>query len=379
MSEVFLSGNPMDLGHVPERARPHVSPDAPLQNRMRFAGGALPLAPEDLFKVLLFLSQDPDDAVRKRAVESLLGMPTDLILPTLQVAVNQDVLDAAARVFRKVDPVASVIALNSHIADDTLRWLAGTANMAVCDVIGRNQVRALRYPAIVEALWLNPKAGQGVVQGILELAVREGLPLEHIAGFREMKAILAGEERDGTDEEKGLSDVEFALAMAWATASYEKEHGTTNSAKAGEPEVEERSKNMQAMIQKMSVSQKVRLAMVGDANVRNQLIRDPKKIVALAVLKSPRITEGEVTKFAGLKSLPEDLMTTMCRNRNWTKDYATRRALVFNPKTPITFAMTFLRTLSAKDVKDASGSREVSQTIQRTAKRMISDSQNKGH
>ena len=378
MSVEFVSGSPMDVQHVPERARPHVSPDAPLANRTRFAGGALPLAPEDLLKVLLFLSQDPDDGVRKRATESLNGMPADLVLPTVRATTAPDVLDAAARVFRKNDDVAREIALNPQIADDSLRWLAGTAGMSVCEVIGRNQVRALRYPSIVEALWLNPKAGQGVVQGLLELAVRQALPLEHIAGFREMKAILAGEERDGTDDEKGLSDTEFALAMAWATASYEKEHGSTK-ADAAEPEAEQKSKNLQALILKMSVSQKVRLAMVGDANVRNLLIRDPKKIVSLAVLKSPRITEGEVTKFAGVKTLPEDLLTTMCRNRNWTKDYATRRALVFNPKTPIVFSMTFLRSLSAKDVKDASASREVSQTIQRTAKRMMTEAQNKGH
>ena len=123
----------------------------------------------------------------------------------------------------------------------------------------------------------------------------------------------------------------------------------------------------------MSVSQKVRLAMVGDANVRKVLIRDPKKLVALAVLRSPRITEGEVTTFASNKTLSDELLTTICRNRNWVKDYATRKALVFNPKTPISFSMTFLRQLSPKDLKDASSSRDVSQTVARTAKRMLDD------
>lgn len=366
----FQSGTPMDIKSVPERMRQFVQSAAPLGARMRAAGGLLPIPPDELVPVLLFLSLDPEEAVRKKAAESLQSMPHDLVKSALGQVAAPDVLDAAGRVFRKDDEIARDIALNAHTADDTVRWLAGTASASVCEAIGRNQVRALRYPAIIEALWLNPKTAQGVVQNLLELGVRDNLPLEHIAGFREIKAILAGEEKDD-EPEKGLSDMEFAMAMAWATQSHEREHGSTQAAETTEDSA--LGKNMQALILKMSVSQKVRLAMVGDANVRKILIRDPKKLVALAVLKSPRVTEGEVTAFAANKALPEELLTTICRNRNWCKDYATRRALVFNPKTPLSFSMTFLRSLSGKDLKDVSSSREVNQTISRTAKRMMAE------
>ena len=303
-------------------------------------------------------------------------MPPDLVHPVLTQLRSAAALDAAARVSHKHDRVARELAMHNTIADDTVRWLAGTASAEVCEAIGRNQVRALRSPAIIEALWLNPRAAQGVVQNLLELGVRQNLPLEHISGFREMKAILSGEDADAPHE-KGLNDNEFALAMAWATQSYEREHGATSAALTPEEAKTEDDKTstLQSLITKMSVSQKVRLAMVGDANVRKLLIRDPKKLVALAVLRSPRVTEGEITNFAANKTLSEELLTTICRNRNWVKDYATRKALVFNPKTPLAFSMTFLRQLSPKDLKDASGSRDVNQTIARTAKRMISERQ----
>ncbi len=378
MSEIkpYISGTAMAITELPERMQPFLAATSPVATRLRAAGGALPLTPDQLVPVLLFLSQDEDEMVRKKAATALQEMPPDLVHPVLTHLRSAAALDAAARVFHKHDRVARELAMHNTIADDTVRWLAGTASAEVCEAIGRNQVRALRSPAIIEALWLNPRAAQGVVQNLLELGVRQNLPLEHISGFREMKAILSGEDADAPHE-KGLNDNEFALAMAWATQSYEREHGSTTQALTPEEAKTEDDKTstLQSLITKMSVSQKVRLAMVGDANVRKLLIRDPKKLVALAVLRSPRVTEGEITNFAANKTLSEELLTTICRNRNWVKDYATRKALVFNPKTPLAFSMTFLRQLSPKDLKDASGSRDVNQTVARTAKRMISERQ----
>jgi hypothetical protein len=373
-AKTYISGTAMAITEMPERLQPFLQPTSPVATRLRAAGGTLPLSPDQLVPMLLFLTQDADEMVRKRAVTSLVEMPGDLVHPVLRQLKSQAALDAAVRTFRKNDEIAQELAINPMTADDTVRWLAGAGSAHICEVIGRNHVRALRTPAIVEALWLNPRAAQGVVQALLELAVRADLPLEHIAGFREMKAILSGEEPEA-EHEKGLSDSEFALAMAWATQSYEREHGSTVAAVAEGKTEDDKTSTLQTLIMKMSVSQKVRLAMVGDANVRKLLIRDPKKLVALAVLRSPRITEGEVTTFAGNKTLSEELLTTICRNRNWVKDYATRKALVFNPKTPLTFSMTFLRQLSPKDLKDASGSRDVNQTVARTAKRMIAEKQ----
>lgn len=375
MSEqlTYVSGTPMLITELPQRIQGYLTPESPVATRLRAAAGTLPLPPDQLVAVLLFLSHDGDEMVRKKAGGALLEMPIELMQSSLAHLNSSAALDAAVRVFRKHDGLAGELAGNPKTSDDTIRWLAGTASASVCEAIGRNHVRALRSPAIVEALWLNPRASQGLVQGLLELAVRQNLPLEHIAGFREIKAILSGEEKD-TDSEKGLSDTEFALAMAWATQSYEREHGSTSQANGDQGKTEDdKASTLQTLISKMSVSQKVRLAMVGDANVRKLLIRDPKKLVAIAVLRSPRISEGEVTNFAANKSLSEELLTIICRNRNWVKDYATRKALVFNPKTPLNFSMTFLRQLHPKDLKDASGSRDVNQTIARTAKRMIAE------
>jgi len=362
MSTAYVSGTPIESAVIHPSLQPLVARAGAVPTRLRVAKALLPAPPDALIPALLFLTQDPEAQVKAAARDSLTTMPADVLVPVLIELADPSLLDAAARVLHKVDEAGRRVALNPNTSDDTMRWLAGVANGSVCDAIGQNQVRALRYPAIIEAIYLNPRASQGVTQGLLELAVRSQLALDHMPGFKETKALLLGEEVD--DGGTGLSDMEFASALLMASGQGEEQA-------ADAPPDEKKTASLQALILKMSVAQKVRLAMVGDAGVRKLLIRDPKKMVAFAVLKSPRVTEGEVTAFAANKALADDLIAMICRNRSWTKDYATRKNLVFNPKTPITFSMSFLRTLTQKDVKDCAMSRDVNQNIARAAKRML--------
>ena len=365
----YVSGTRADAEVVQGPLRNLVQPEAQLAARTRVAKALLPAPPEQLIPALLFLTWDADAQVRATAKESLNQLPRDLIQPILKDLKEEALLDAAARALAKQSDLAVEIALNHHVADDTLRWLGSAGDMHTCEVIARNQVRTLRHPAIIEAVYLNPLAPQGLVAGLIEYAVRSGLNLEHLPGFRETRALLLGEEPD--DSGPGLSDAEFASAMLMASGQGELAAQLLIKAGIDPANEEARSHNLTALISKMSVAQKVRLAMVGDAATRKILIRDPKKMVALAVLKSPRLTEGEVTLFAANKALSEDLLSIIGRNRQWTKDYATKKALVFNPKTPLALSMQFLRHLTAKDLKDCSSSRDVNGNVSRAAKRMI--------
>lgn len=367
--QAYVSGTPAPIEVIEGPLRNLVQPTAQLAARSRVAKALLPAPPEQLVPALLFLTWDAEAEVKAAAKESLTQLPKDLLLPIVKGLKHPALLDAAARALMRSGDVAVEVALNSHTADDTVRWLASAGDMRTCDVIARNQVRAQRHPAILEAIYLNPLAPQGVVAGLMEFAVRAGLNLDHLPGFRETRALLLGE--DAEEGPSGLSDLEFASAML--IASGQGELAALVMAKAGiDPNNEEaKTHNLTALIAKMSVSQKVRLASVGDAATRKILIRDPKKLVAFAVLKSPRLTENEVTAFAGNKAIAEDILGMIGRNRQWTKDYATKKALVFNPKTPLALSMQFLRHLTPKDLKDCSISRDVNGNIARAAKRMI--------
>ena len=358
-----------------EAHRPLVDAARPAPIRLRVAKGLLPATIEDLLPTVAFLTHAPEPEIAEAARETLRTMPENEVVGIARGKLHAAVLDTMAHVLPGPHPAQVEITVNRFTADATLIYLAGAGDGRVCDQIARNSVRCLGEPAIIEALYFNPKAPSGQLHNLIEFAVREGLDLDHIPGYAETRAAILGE-RGAEDDGKGLSDIEFLTAMAMAVGKEglsreEQERLELGEDLLAQAEDEHDTTSLQSLILRMSVSQKIRLSLVGDANARKLLIRDPKKMVALAVLKSPRLTDGEVRMFAQNKALAEEILTQICRNRTWTRDYGIRKALVLNPKTPMPLAMGFLRTLVAKDIKEVSKSRDVSGVVARAAKRIL--------
>jgi len=59
-------------------------------------------------------------------------------------------------------------------------------------------------------------------------------------------------------------------------------------------------------------------------------------------------------------------------NRDWTKNYKVKYALVMNPKTPQPQALKFINYLQDKDLRGLMKSREVSSNISAHARRILS-------
>ena len=63
------------------------------------------------------------------------------------------------------------------------------------------------------------------------------------------------------------------------------------------------------------------------------------------MIRSPRITDGEVLPMANNQAAHDDVLRVIYSNREWTKMYQVKLALVKNPKMPQAIAMRFLATL----------------------------------
>lgn len=134
---------------------------------------------------------------------------------------------------------------------------------------------------------------------------------------------------------------------------------------------DERRGSVLQKINKLDVKGRIQLAMKGNKEERSILIRDGTKIVALAVLDSPKITDGEVEKFASQKNVLEAVLRAITMKRRFAKNYAITRNLVFNPRTPLDVALGLLKNLLTADLKNLSGNKEVSETIRKLALRMF--------
>jgi len=131
--------------------------------------------------------------------------------------------------------------------------------------------------------------------------------------------------------------------------------------------------NIQSTLIKMTASQRVRWAVIGNKEVRGFLMRDSNKMVAAAAIKSPRVTEQEIITVATSRSVNDEVIRVIGNSRDWTKTYQVRLNLVSNPKCPLPKALHFLRTLRANDVRNLAKSKNISSAVASAARRMASN------
>jgi hypothetical protein len=121
----------------------------------------------------------------------------------------------------------------------------------------------------------------------------------------------------------------------------------------------------------MTVSQKIRLALLGNAGHRALLIRDPNKLVAMAAIKSPAVTDQEVAVISQSRAVAEDVIRYIADNRDWTKSYVVKVSLVGNPKCPIGQSLRFLTHLRPGDLKALTNNKNVPQALCNAAKQLL--------
>ncbi len=124
-------------------------------------------------------------------------------------------------------------------------------------------------------------------------------------------------------------------------------------------------------IAKLDTKGRIILAMKGNKEERSLLIRDGTKIVALAVLDSPKITDSEVERFASQKNVLEAVLREISMKRRFIKQYPVLRNLAFNPRTPIDVSLGLLKNLLIQDLRNLSGNKEVCETVRKLATKMF--------
>jgi hypothetical protein len=124
----------------------------------------------------------------------------------------------------------------------------------------------------------------------------------------------------------------------------------------------------------LSVMERMKLAMRGTREQRSALVRDPNRLVASAVLSSPKLTESEVEQFAKMSNVAEDVLRVIGTNRAWTKNYGVVAGLVRNPKTPLAISMTLLQRINDRDVKMLAIDRNVPEPLRIAARKRASAS-----
>ena len=155
-----------------------------------------------------------------------------------------------------------------------------------------------------------------------------------------------------------------------ADAPVDEEAGADDPDAPGEPG-NESGETLVQKLQKMSFTERLKAAMRGNREMRAILVRDPNKIIAAAVLSSPKVSEPEVESFAKMATVSEDVLRVIAMNRAWLKNYGIVLALTRNPKTPLALSLNLLNRLNDRDMASVSTDRNVPDPLRTAARRKV--------
>jgi hypothetical protein len=340
---------------LPPNLRKHVDPSSPKPLRSMAAKALVPMGPSQITAALFILTRDPDADIVETARTSAQKLPDRILTSALRdEALDVGTLGFLAEMLSGKDNYLELVVLNTATSDETVASLAASGSAKICELIAQNQLRLLRHEPLLRALLGNQALQKSVVDSVADFAVRSGVDLPDVQALREARRRIYGDApvESGPTAEEVVA--EFAL---------EKE--------TAEPLEEGKRMTLTQQVMKMSVSQRIKLAILGNKEARTILLRDTNKLVAMAAIQGPRITEGEVMRVANNRTAMDEQLRYICNNRDWTKSYQLRMALVKNPKVQLPVAMRFLVTLREPDIREISRSKNVPGGVVQQARSML--------
>ena len=389
------------------------------------ARGALLVPPGEMMEILVHLALH-NKIFGEQARLTLAGWDEEASKSVAaDPATNQEVLGYLLTLKNIRPALLPALLENPSVRDEELAEVAASGSREVVEVLLTNP-RVRKSPILRDALQSNPRLRANEVEAITKTAEpvqvpepappaetvtdaavapspnaagdHEAVPARQAAGgaessdeavlaeaiahyIKENEAELAAAPNHpfqpiGEVGESGEPAGEGALRATVEHAEAEKieakkSAAVTHAKKHVPAGKEERRDSTLQKIAKLDVKGRIALAVRGSKEERSILIRDGTKLVALAVLESPKVSDGEVENFAQQKNVLEAVLRAIPLKRRFAKNYNVVRNLVFNPRTPLDLSLGLMKNLLVHDLKNLSGNKEVAETIRKLALRMF--------
>ena len=375
---------------------------APRPAQLAAARGMLPLPPNDLLEVLVAFAAANDAEIAEHARETLNTQDTVLLRETLRSEdVPKSVLSYYAGKLNIEKSLHEAIILNPQTPQSTMVTFArNTQDGELLELISMNQQLLIRTPALIDAIIGNPnrtsEAERRAAETKREFFEKERGAQQIADELRAQGKEAAAEfieQAEFASEEANLDDALLIASMievpdsetddSWMGLEFLEElYEETEEQRQrivdkiiGEMKIDDADMPNERIsvinrIMKMGMKDRVKLAMKGDREARNILIRDPNRIVCQAVVNNPRITEQEVEKIAAMRSVTEDVLRQLATNRQWSRSYSIVHNLARNPRTPIANVLSILTRLQGRDLDALSKNKNVSDAVRRQALRL---------
>jgi hypothetical protein len=379
---------------------------APEQVRLAAARGILPLPQDDLLEVLVSIADGSDAELAKTASGTIAAQDANAIETLVRSdALSKTVLSHLIKRTALPNTLYEALVTNTSTPSDSIVEFARKTSVgSVLEFIALNQQLLIQTPELIDAVIANPHRTSEAERRVLETK-REFFEKERGAAQIASELRAQGKDAaaefienaeftssfDGTDltaddalfiasmiESSDRETDDSWLALEYIEETYEETAAQRRAAfekilgemQAEGGEMTSERVSMLNRIMKMGVKDRMRLAMKGDREARNILIRDPNRLVCTAVANNPRITEQEVEAIASMRTVPEDILRQIAIHRQWQRSYTIMHNLVKNPRTPIANSMTIMNKMQVRDLLALSKNRNVPEAVRRHALRL---------
>jgi len=337
----------------------------PHQVRLFAAQGLLPIPREDLLKLQVLLSSDPDEELAEIAKASVAEVEAEPIAEWIKsYTLDPMVLDLVIRV-RDEQEIWSAVASHADVSDETLRVLAKNGGPVVQDIVITNQVRLFGCLEILDDLRNNSQVTETILRRVHEFETE----------FIE-KAIKAEQELAAEDAPSIEDAIEALKGIGAHIPALDRLPYLRRPDDPAVREAVEKAGGRQsafAKIVNMTIKEKVLCALKGSREERAILINSRNRLVVRAVLGSPKLSDAEVEKFAGLRTVDAEVLRVIYRNPRWMRRYQVVWQLVSNPKTPVELGIRLVSRLNIRDLKRVATNRNINPVIRRQAEKFASN------
>jgi len=331
----------------------------PREMQILASKGMLPFLQEQVLPLLTAFLGSPDGELRSNAMRTLKEYPAPLLRGYIASGAGSGELDALADVLTDPDLLES-LALSKSANDDTLIRLSRCAHERLQEILVTNQERILACPAILEALESNSALTSNARRRIIE--IRE----EFFGGKKPFTPSITPEEAG----DMGITPQEY---MDLFDSFHIENLPADQLFSTIEIPMEGISEVQLTLLQRyfrMTVPEKIQLALKGTQEARGLLITDSAKLVREAVVASPKITEPEILQIASNRAMDEEILRHIGTSRRWARKYAVIKHLAFNPKTPVGVTLGLLKRLMKKDLKELGAEKNVPDPVREAAHRL---------
>jgi len=370
MTEDAVQICPIPLDTLPAAAKRAVDPSTPVPARMMAAKGMAPMAPKELVTAQFVLTFDTDAKVREAATSSLSKLDariSNAIIP--DPSVNPHVLGYLARALAARDADVEKLLLNPSTPVSAFVDVALLASENICEVIANNQARLLDEPEIARSLSKNPRALKSTLDRVIDFLIRNNIIVDGVVEFESALLRLGADDRIKAAQ---LVDIPREFLDEGFQADAARKMIGEDEIPEGEEEPEE-NKTLEEKLRDATTGEKVAWATLGNKSVRGRLMRDSNRMVAMAAITSPRVSDLEVVQAAQSRTVHQDVIAYIAHQKDYVKLYPIKVALAGNPKCPLPMSMKFVPLLQRKDIKNLSLSKNVPAGVRNLAVKIVKE------